>query len=145
MKGRTYRYIDGDALFPFGFGLSYTNFEYSDFNVVEKNDDAITVSLKLKNTGSMKAKEISQIYASYKDSRTYTPHYQLCAVKTAELDAGEEATITMTIDAYWVKAVLEDGSRVNPDGEIVLYAGGHQPDNVSNELTGNTCQKIKLQ
>ena len=145
MKGRTYRYIDGDALFPFGFGLSYTDFEYSDFKVTDKNEDSITVSLKLRNTGSMKAKEISQIYASYKDSRTYTPHFQLCGVKTTELEAGEEATITMTIDSYWVKAVLEDGSRVNPDGEIVLYAGGHQPDNVSNQLTGNVCQKIKLQ
>ncbi len=145
MKGRTYRYIDGDALYPFGFGLSYTSFDYSDFKVINKTDDIITVSLNLKNTGSMKAKEISQIYASYKDSRTYTPHYQLCAVKTTELEAGEEATITMDIDAYWLKAVLEDGSRVNPDGEIVLYAGGHQPDNVSNALTGNVCQEIKLQ
>ena len=145
MKGRTYRYIDGDALYPFGFGLSYTDFEYSDFEVINKTDDIITVSLKLKNTGSMKAKEISQIYASYKDSRTYTPHYQLCGVKTTELDAGEEATVTMDIDTYWLKAVLEDGSRVNPDGEIVLYAGGHQPDNVSAALTGNDCQKIKIQ
>ncbi len=51
----------------------------------------------------------------------------------------------MDIDTYWLKAVLEDGSRVNPDGEIVLYAGGHQPDNVSAALTGNDCQKIKIQ
>lgn len=145
MKGRTYRYIDGDALYPFGFGLSFTDFKYSDFNVVQKNEETVTVSVKVKNTGKVKAKEISQIYASFKDSRTYTPHYQLCAVKTTELAPEEEATVTFNIDAFWLKAVLEDGSRVTPDGEIVLYAGGHQPDNVSNALTGNVCEKIKIQ
>ena len=145
MKGRTYRYIDGDALYPFGFGLSFTDFKYSDFNVVDKNDETVTVSVKVKNTGKVKAKEISQIYASFKDSRTYTPHYQLCAVKTTELAPEEEATVTFNIDAFWLKAVLEDGSRVTPDGEILLYAGGHQPDNVSNALTGNVCEKIKIQ
>ena len=145
MKGRTYRYIDGDALYPFGFGLSFTDFKYSDFNVVHKNEETVTVSVKVKNTGKVKAKEISQIYASFKDSRTYTPHYQLCAVKTTELAPEEEATVTFNIDAFWLKAVLEDGSRVTPDGEIVLYAGGHQPDNVSNALTGNVCEKIKIQ
>ena len=145
MKGRTYRYIDGDALYPFGFGLSFTDFKYSDFNVVDKNNETVTVSVKVKNTGKVKAKEISQIYASFKDSRTYTPHYQLCAVKTTELAPEEEATVTFNIDAFWLKAVLEDGSRVTPDGEIVLYAGGHQPDNVSNALTGNVCEKIKIQ
>ena len=145
MKGRTYRYIDGDALYPFGFGLSFTDFKYSDFNVVDKNNETVTVSVKVKNTGKVKAKEISQIYASFKDSRTYTPHYQLCAVKTTELAPEEEATVTFNIDAFWLKAVLEDGSRVTPDGEILLYAGGHQPDNVSNALTGNVCEKIKIQ
>ncbi len=144
MQGRTYRYINGNALYPFGFGLSFTDFKYSDFNVVDKNDETVTVSVKVKNTGKVKAKEISQIYASFKDSRTYTPHYQLCAVKTTELAPEEEATLTFNIEAYWLKAVLEDGSRVTPDGEIVLYAGGHQPDDVSNSLTGNICKKIKL-
>lgn len=145
MKGRTYRYIDGDALYPFGFGLSFTNFKYSDFKIIDKNDETVTVSVKLKNTGNVKAKEISQIYASFKDSRTYTPHYQLCAVKTTALAPDEEATITFSIDTYWLKAVLEDGSRVAPDGEITLYAGGHQPDGVSNTLTGTACEEIKLQ
>lgn len=144
MKGRTYRYIDGDALYPFGYGLSFTSFKYSDFKVIGKNDDTVTVSFKLKNTGNLKAKEISQIYASFKDSRTYTPHYQLCAVKTTELEPDEEATLTLTIDSYWLKAVDENGNRITPDGGITLYAGGHQPDRVSNELLGYECEKIEL-
>jgi hypothetical protein len=60
------------------------------------------------------------------------------------LGAGEEKTVTADIDRYWIKAVLEDGSRVDPDGRISLYAGGHQPDRKSCELAGYSCEKIEL-
>jgi beta-glucosidase len=144
MKGRTYRYIDGEPLYPFGFGLTYTNFAFKNAKA-DVADDKITVTVDITNNGDMKSTEKAQVYASYTDSRVPTPHYQLCAIKSVDIDAGETKSVSFDIDRYWIKAVLEDGSRVNPDGEIVLYAGGHQPDNVSNQLTGNVCQKIKLQ
>ncbi len=144
MNGRTYRYINGDALYPFGYGLSYTKFAYENAKVVGKTDDALTVSVDVANVGGMKGIERAQVYASFTDSRTPTPHYQLCAVKAVELEAGEKANITLEIDRYWLKAVLDDGSRVDPDGKVVLYVGGHQPDSVSNALTGNVCEKIEL-
>ena len=144
MSGRTYRYINGDALYPFGFGLSYTKFAYENAKLVSETEDSLTVSVDVANVGAMKGIERVQAYASFKDSRTATPHYQLCAVKAVELDAGAKANVTLEIDRYWLKAVLEDGSRVNPDGKVVLYVGGHQPDNVSNELIGNVCETIEL-
>lgn len=144
MSGRTYRYINGDALYPFGYGLSYTRFAYENARLVSKTEDALTVSVDVANVGGMKGIERAQVYASFTDSRTPTPHFQLCAVKAVELEAGEKANITLEIDCYWIKAVLDDGSRVDPDGKIVLYVGGHQPDSVSNSLLGSVCEKIEL-
>ncbi len=144
MKGRTYRYIDGDALYPFGFGLSYTKYAYENAKLVATDDKKITVSAEIENIGGIKGKEIVQVYASYTDSRVATPHWQLCAIKPLLLEAGEKVEITLDIDRYWVKAVTMDGERVDPDGNVTLYIGGHQPDSVSDKLLGYSCLKIEL-
>ena len=144
MKGKTYRFIEGDALYPFGYGLSYTKFEYSDAKILEKTEDSIKVSINVKNIGDRAGIEKTQIYAQYTDSRTYTPHFQLCGIKSTSLEAGETKNVTIDIDTYWIKAVLEDGQRVTPDGKITLHIGGHQPDKVSNQLLGYECEKIEL-
>ncbi len=144
MKGRTYRFIEGEPLYPFGFGLSYTTFSYSNMKVTENSGEALKVTVDVKNTGNTKAEERAQLYASFTDSRTVTPHFQLCGISAFALDAGEEKTVEFTVDRYWLSAVLEDGSRTAPDGKITLYAGGHQPDRRSNELAGNECEKIEL-
>ncbi len=144
MQGKTYRFIEGDALYPFGYGLSYTKFEYSDAKILEKTDDNIKVSVNVKNIGDRAGIEKTQIYAQYSDSRTYTPHFQLCGIKSTKLEAGETENVTIDIDTYWLKAVLEDGQRVTPDGKITLYIGGHQPDKRSNKLLGYECEKIEL-
>ena len=144
MLGKTYRYIEGEALYPFGYGLSYTSFAYDNAKILEANAEKITLSVEIENIGDMKGVEKSQIYASYTDSRTVTPHFQLCAIKAVELEKGEKKTVQFEIDRYWIKAVTEDGRRVDPDGKITLYVGGHQPDEVSNKLIGNECIKIDL-
>ncbi|MBE6819868.1 MAG: glycoside hydrolase family 3 protein [Ruminococcaceae bacterium] len=145
MKGRTYRYIDGDALYPFGFGLSYTNYKYDNAKLISADDEKIIVSAEVENAGGIAGKEIVQVYASYTDSRVATPHWQLCSLKSVNLEAGEKTEITLDIDRYWVKAVTADGERVDPDGKIVLCIGGHQPDVVSTCLLGYSCLEIELQ
>ncbi len=144
MKGRTYRYIDGDALYPFGFGLSYTNYKYDNAKLVSADGEKITVSAEVENAGGIAGKEIVQVYAAYTDSRVATPHWQLCSLKSVPLEAGEKKEVTLDIDRYWVKAVTMDGERVDPDGKITLYIGGHQPDSVSNKLLGYSCLEIEL-
>ena len=143
MLGKTYRYIEGDALYPFGFGLSYTSFAYENAQLLE-NGETVKISVDITNTGSMKGIEKAQVYASFTDSRTVTPHFQLCGIKAVELEAGEKANVTFEIDSYWLKAVTDDGARVTPDGKIALYIGGHQPDSVSNTLLGNECINNEL-
>lgn len=144
MKGRTYRFIEGEPVFPFGFGLSYTSFSYDNFKVIENTENEIKVSVDVTNKGKMKAKEKVQIYARFSDSRASTPHCQLCGLGVAELNPGETKAQLITIDKYWLKAVLCDGSKVSPDGKITLYAGGHQPDSVSDRLTGYSCEELGI-
>ena len=144
MQGRTYRYIDGEPLFPFGFGLSYTTFAYNNAKVISSDENTIRLSVDVTNTGDRKAIEKVQVYAEYKDSRTVTPHSQLCAIKTVELDKNETKTVEAEIDRYWIKAVLDDGKRVDPDGNIAIYVGGHQPDALSDRLLGYTCERIEI-
>ena len=96
------------------------------------------------NTGDRTATEKVQLYASVKDSRTTTPHYQLCGLAAVELAPGESKTVTFTVDPCWLKAFNEQGEMMDPDGGITLYVGGYQPDAVSERLTGTACERMEL-
>ncbi len=143
MEGRTYRYIRQKPLYPFGFGLSYTVFAYRDF-FAERTADGARVSVTVTNTGARCGREAVQIYAKAHDSCRVTPLYQLCGIASVELDAGESRTVTLSIDGYWLKIVDDNGDRVEPDGGVTLYAGGHQPDARSRELCGTDCLERRL-
>jgi len=145
MQGRTYRYIKGEALYPFGFGLSYTTFAYSNVQIKKNADKTATVTALITNTGAVTATEKAQVYVSLKDSRTTTPHYQLCGIQAVELAPGESREVRFDIDRYWLLAVGEQGEFLEPDGTVTLYVGGHQPDPVSDRLTGTTCERMILQ
>ncbi len=143
MKGRTYRFIDKQPLYPFGYGLSYTSFRYDNATFTEK-DGVISVSCSVTNCGSVSGREIVQVYAKFNDSRTSTPNYQLCGIKSITLAKNETKQVTLDIDKYWIKAVGDDGKRLDPDGDITLYIGGHQPDTLSSQLCNSSCISIKL-
>lgn len=142
MKGRTYRYIDIKPLYPFGYGLSYTDFAYSEAALLKMDEKKATVCVKVTNTGKVDGYEKVQVYAKYTDSRTVTPNCQLCAINSVFLKAGESQTVTLDIDRYWTSAVLNDGTRTLPDGKTEFFVGGHQPDDVSDKLTGYCTIKL---
>ena len=144
MQGRTYRYYQETPVFPFGYGLSYTSFEYSDLTVTERNGKWVA-EVMVCNTGKRDGVEKTQVYAAFTDSRTVTPQYQLCGLCSVVLSPGETKRVSIEIDDFWVKAVLADGARVVPNGQIALYVGGHQPDPRSTELTGTECLRWVLQ
>ncbi len=144
MKGRTYRYLETAPRYPFGYGLSYTSFAYSDARLEGEDDNTYRLSVTVSNEGGMKSMEKAQVYARYTDSRTVTPNFQLCGLKAVELEPGESRRVVFDIPKYWVSAVLEDGTRAAPDGELAFYTGGSQPDERSLELTGRACRKVVI-
>lgn len=99
-----YRYYDTakkDVLFPFGYGLSYTSFEYGDLKVSEsKIDDtqSVTVSFTVKNTGSIAGAEIAQVYVSDNESTIFRPEKELKGFKKVYLAPGEEQTVEIVLD-----------------------------------------------
>ena len=128
MKNRTYRFLEERPLYGFGYGLSYTSFNFDKASVVKNDDNAVICKTDVTNTGGFDSAVKVQCYTRFSDSRTTTPKLQLCAVAPVFLKKGETKTVELKIDKYWLSAVLETGERVTPDGEITLYIGDGQPD-----------------
>jgi beta-glucosidase len=98
---RHYDTRDVEPLFPFGFGLSYTSFEYSDLNVDMKNfkdDETLSVTVRIKNTGSMLGKEVVQLYVKDVESTLPRPEKELKAFAKVSLHPGEEKIVTFELD-----------------------------------------------
>lgn len=98
-----YRYYDTaekEVLFPFGYGLSYTTFEYSDLELSSSNikdTDDLTVTFKIKNTGDVDGAEIAEIYVADQESTIFRPKKELRAFKKVFLKAGEEKEVSVTL------------------------------------------------
>lgn len=145
MKGRTYRYMTQKALYPFGYGLSYTDFELSNITLSQDTvdkDSEITVKAVLKNTGKMAGAETVQVYV--KADREGTPNAQLKALKKVELAAGEEKEVTLTLSAKSFGLHNENGDMVLGEGDYLVYVGTQQPDERSRELTGKQPECLKV-
>tara|TARA_R110001606_G_scaffold6617_1_gene29694 strand:- start:1781 stop:4006 length:2226 start_codon:yes stop_codon:yes gene_type:complete len=101
-KGFTYRYYQGKALYPFGHGLSYTNFKYSDLEIDKLkigSDDEFTVSVTIKNKGKFDGDEVVQLYVKDVKSDIWMPIKQLRKFKRISLKNGEEKTVTFKLNA----------------------------------------------
>jgi len=107
-KGFTYMYVKGAPLFPFGYGLSYTRFAYSNLQVFPKQiagDGSVTVSVDVQNTGSRPGDEVVQLYVHDTPSGTPPPAERLRGFQRISLAPGEKETVTMRVPgeklAYW--------------------------------------------
>ena len=146
MKGRTYRYMTQDALYPFGYGLSYTSFSYSQVqtDTCQVGENGITVRAVVKNTGSMTGGETVQAYV--KICREGTPNAQLKGIRKLHLAPGEEAEISLHLAREAFGLYDEDGCLQYYPGDAIVYLGGQAPDCRSRELTGQsvTALHVKL-
>jgi beta-glucosidase len=100
MEGRTYRYFSGEALYPFGHGLSYTRFEYSDLRLDRERaaaDGTISASISVKNSGARAGDEIVQLYLRALDATAARAKQDLRGVQRISLAAGESRRVTFTI------------------------------------------------
>jgi beta-glucosidase len=107
-NNRTYLYFTGDPLYPFGHGLSYTGFEYSNLKA-ENRGDRLAITLDIANTGARDGDEVAQIYISQKtDGDRKVPIKQLSAFKRVHLKKGEKRSVSMEVDFETLKLWNED-------------------------------------
>lgn len=144
MAGRTYRYMKNEALYPFGYGLSYTEFTYSAVAVSSDviGENGIVLKATLTNTGDREGTETVQAYV--KADREGTPNAQLKGIKKVTLRPGEskEVSFELPLKAF----ALYDEQAVNrvEAGRYLVSIGGTQPESRSEFLTGKKVAVIEV-
>ena len=145
MKDRTYRYMKQEALYPFGFGLSYTSFEMkgteADSDRVTAKGE-VTIRTSIKNTGVMESGETIQVYV--KALREGTPNAQLKGLKKVHLQPGEEKQVEITLRSQAFGLYNVEGEFLVEKGEYAVYVGMQQPDARSATLTGRETACLKV-
>lgn len=137
MKNRTYRYVEDNVLYPFGYGLNYGNVVCTD---LKYSDGKATVTAE--NTGE-RTDEVIQLYI--KDySENAVRNVSLCGFKRVSLDRGEKVTVEIPVPEKAFTAVDDSGVRKIFGSRFTLYAGTHQPDTLSETLTGTKCLSVEI-
>lgn len=161
MKGRTYRYMEHEARYPFGFGLTYGKVSLvsadADVSFVkaaaanasgdpaafEKAEAKVTVTLK--NESNVDFEEVVQIYIKDKGSSFAVRNHSLCAFKRTALKAGEEVKVTLPVAGKAFMEYNEEGRRILDSKNFTLYAGVSQPDARSVKLCGVKPVEINIE
>ncbi len=144
MKNRTYRYLEAEPLYPFGYGLSYGDVQVKeakvDGQVTAESDIRVLVSLK--NQGQADTDEVVQVYIKDLESDLAVPNYSLCGFQRVSLKAGEEKNVELTVLNRAMCVVDEDGERHVDSKKFKLFVGASQPDARSVKLTGKEPAEI---
>ena len=144
MKGRTYRYMTQEALYPFGYGLSYTDFDLTEVQIDTDRitESGVQVKATIRNVGQMAGGETVQVYV--KAEREGTPNPQLKALQKVQLQPHQEQEITLQLPAEAFSLFDEEGvQRIQP-GTYSVFVGTSQPDSRSVKLTGKTPTQLTL-
>ena len=137
MVGRTYRYMEKEPLFPFGFGLSYTKFSYSDLKLSAtkiKKGESVTATFKITNTGKISGEEVAQLYIKDLNANFRVPIQSLKGIKKVSLKPGASQEISFLITPELMSSVDETGKSLVGKGNIQLTIGGASPGNRSIQL-----------
>ncbi|MBN2683654.1 MAG: glycoside hydrolase family 3 C-terminal domain-containing protein [Pontiellaceae bacterium] len=131
MEGRTYRYMTKEPLFPFGFGLSYTQFKYSNLRLntesVEAGKSTVMATVTVSNTGSVAAEEVVQLYLTVENAPKPAPLYSLRGVQRIKLNPGERKTVQFEITPEMMSVVDAEGKQGMVEGPIKVIIGGCSP------------------
>ncbi|CAD0001408.1 glycoside hydrolase family 3 C-terminal domain-containing protein [Flavobacterium chungangense] len=146
MKGRTYRYFDKKPLYPFGFGLSYTKFEYNNlkFAASPSSEKDFEVSVDVTNIGERDGDEVVELYLKDEKASTPRPILQLEGFERISLKKGESKTVRFTITPRQLSLIDKKGQRIVEPGWFTISVGGKQPDGSDDtqkgrfQITGKT-------
>jgi beta-glucosidase len=147
MEGRTYRYLDKEPLYPFGYGLSYTRFEYSDIELSKRSlaaGDSVEVSATVTNVGPRTSDEVVELYVKDLEASCTVPEHELRGFERITLAPGESRTVRFELDARALSLIDEQGRRILEPGKFRLSIGGSQPDARSVALVGSAPLSAEL-
>lgn len=137
MKNRTYRYMETEPLYPFGYGLTYGDLSVTKAAMAEPlSEDGTVLTVEIKNEGKETVKDVVQVYVKNLDSEDAVPNFSLCAFQKVECGPGESKTLSLSINSQAFTVVKEDGSRAADGTRFQLFVGTSQPDQRSRVLTG---------
>jgi len=139
MAGRTYRYFKGKPLYPFGYGLSYTTFKYSDLKMPQQPVDAgspVDADVTVTNTGSRAGDEVVQLYLNFPDVKG-APAVALRGFQRIHLEAGESRSVHFELKDRDLGMVTEEGNPIVAPGEYTISVGGGQPDTLAPRVSGH--------
>ena len=139
MEGRTYRYLHAEPLYPFGYGLSYAKFTFSDLTLSETSlpaGEGLRATVTVQNESGIPAATPVEFYVRDEEASTRVPHFSLCAFDRVELAPGESRTVTVEIAPRALCLVTEAGEVIEEPGDFTLFAGASAPDARSVTLTG---------
>jgi len=138
MKGRTYRYFEGEPLWPFGSGLSYTTFSYSNLTLPAtplNAGDSLNTSVTVTNTGKVAGDEVVQVYLKFPG----VPGASLRALRGFQrihLEPGTNQKVEFQLKSRDLSMVTVDGDTIVPEGEYTLSVGGGQPGTDAPSVSG---------
>jgi beta-glucosidase len=158
MKGRTYRYLEREPLYPFGYGLSYAKFAYrdiavslpagakaSDIRSIHTTDAAVArVTAVVENVGERAGDEVVQLYVKDLEASCAVPHHDLRGFQRVHLTPGESRRLNFDLTARDLSVVDDGGRRVLEPGRFRVTIGGSQPDARSAALTGQAPLAIEF-
>ena len=137
MKGRTYRYMNEEPLYPFGFGLSYSRFEYSNLQLDKTTlapGDSLNVSLILANCGASNSAEVVQFYLSDLQASSIVPLHHLVGFQRVDLKAHESRTVKFTVTPEMMSFYNDEGKLTLEPGQFRLEVGGCSPGKRGQDL-----------
>ncbi len=137
MQGRTYKYMNEDPLYPFGYGLSYTQFNYGEPKLtskkISKNKNQ-TVSVNVTNQGKTESDEVVQLYITDLKASVDVPNFQLKGVQRIKLEPGASKEVSFEITPKMLELINDEGEKVLESGDFKIYIGGSSPMKRSFEL-----------
>jgi len=143
MAGRTYRYFKGEVLYPFGYGLSYTTFNYDGLRLLQPAHagDSVRVTVNVKNTGALEGDEVAELYVSAKNATVPVPIRSLWGFRRIHLRPSETRTLHFAISPDAFTVIDDKMQRIHLSGNYAISVGGGQPDThrpvSSNTLTSS--------
>lgn len=143
MAGRTYRYYQGEVLYPFGYGLTYGDCQVTAAKAQVESDGSVELSVTVKNNGR-ETDEVLQVYVQPLDTQWATPNPSLGAFQRVHLAQGQEAELQLKLPQRALTTVDNEGVRAVRGKDFALYVGFSQPDKRSVELTGKTPIQVEL-